>query len=505
LEQLSSIDASFIQAQSENLPMHISTLSIYDPSTAPQGKVRFKDIMQLFEDAIYQVPLLRRRLVEVPGNMDFPYWIEDPDLDVEFHVRHVALPKPGDWRQFYIQVARIHARPLDMSRPLWEVYVIEGLDKLEGIPSGSFAVMQKLHHAAMDGAAVKKMIMALHELEPTAAGGRTRREQPLIREERPWVPNLLMKSYRRSMGRPLKFGRAFLKTIEGSRKVKQAEEAGVIGEPIETPASRFNGKTSCYRVVTTATFPFSDFRQLRYALSGATINDLAISIFGGALRRYLLAKGESVDQALVAQIPVDIRSDSQQEEDGNRITTINASCGSDIESPLERLDAVRLSTEDGKKRLEVMGPSLTRDMAEALGPHVTKGIFALMGNASSLGPLGNFMPTGPNFILSNMPGPPVSLYLCGAELKWGTGLGPMMPNMGMFVTVTSMQGQFTYGISACRDMLPDPDFFQQCIQDSFEETKKVLQPLAQKNHPVKTGGGAGSPAKRKSAASSAAT
>ena len=140
MEQLSSIDATFIQAENPALPMHISSVSIYDPSTAPGGKVRFKDIIQLYEDAIYEVPLLRRRLVEVPGNMDFPFWREDPDFDVEFHVRHIALPKPGDWRQFYIQLARLHSRQLDMQRPLWEVYVIEGLNDLDGCPSGACAI-----------------------------------------------------------------------------------------------------------------------------------------------------------------------------------------------------------------------------------------------------------------------------------------------------------------------------------------------------------------------------
>ena len=218
MEQLSSIDASFIQAESPNLPMHISTIAVYDPSTAPRGKVRFKDILDLFYDAIFEVPLLRRRLVEVPGNMDFPYWIEDPDFDIEFHVRHIALPQPGDWRQLYIQLARLHSRPLDMQRPLWEVYVIEGLNKLEGIPAGSFAIVQKLHHAAMDGASVRKMFTSLHELKPTAPA-RREGNRAAIKERHPGSVPLMLKSYQRYIGRPAKLSKALVKTIQASRKI----------------------------------------------------------------------------------------------------------------------------------------------------------------------------------------------------------------------------------------------------------------------------------------------
>jgi WS/DGAT/MGAT family acyltransferase len=459
--------------------MHISSISIYDPSTAPQGKVgggpvRFKDIMQLYEDAIYEVPLLRRRLVEVPGNMDFPYWIEDPDFDIEFHVRHIALPKPGDWRQFFIQVARIHSRPLDMKRPLWEIYVIEGLNHLEGIPAKSFAVLQKLHHAAMDGAAVRKMFMALHDTEAKAHGETARHSQPLIRENRPRILSLWLKSYRRSLGRPAKLGRAVMKTIESVRRISAAEKHGDIEPAVEPPHTRFNGQTSPHRVVTAASFDLDEFRRLRRAVPGATLNDLAVSVCGGALRRYLLDKNEAVDRALVAQIPVDIRAATEREQDGNLITTINATCGSDVENPLERLEAVRQSTAAGKKRLVAMGESLTREMAEAMGPHITKAIFTMMYNASRLGPLSNLMPEGPNLVFSNLPGPPDPVYLCGAELKWGTGLGPMMPNMGLFVTVTSTVGKFVYGVSACRGMMPDPDFFQQCLYRSYEETRAAV-------------------------------
>ena len=149
--------------------MHIGGLAIYDPSTVEGGKQRFKDILQFVEDRLHLAKTFRRKLVEVPFNLDHPYWVEDKDFDLEFHVRHIRLPEPGDWRQLCIQVARLHSRPLDMTKAPWELTVIEGLDAIEGLPSGSYAVVTKIHHACIDGVAGADITEALHSLEPHGA------------------------------------------------------------------------------------------------------------------------------------------------------------------------------------------------------------------------------------------------------------------------------------------------------------------------------------------------
>ena len=165
MKQLSGTDSLFLRMERGNQYMHVAGLGIYDPSTAPDGKVRFKDVLRFFESRLDALPVFRRRLVRVPLRLDRPYWIEDPHIDVEFHVRHIALPAPGDWRQLCIQVARIHARPLDRSKPLWEAYVIEGLDNIEGLPTGSFALYIKFHHCAVDGEAGTEILKAIHSLD----------------------------------------------------------------------------------------------------------------------------------------------------------------------------------------------------------------------------------------------------------------------------------------------------------------------------------------------------
>ncbi len=478
MQQLSSVDASFIQAESPGLPMHVTTVGIYDPSTAPHGTLRFRDIMECYERAIYEVPLLRRRLVQVPGNLDFPYWIEDPDFDIEFHVRHMALPQPGDWRQFFIQVARMNSRVLDLQRPLWEVYVLEGLNALEGIPKGSFAVMQKLHHAAMDGDAVRKLLTALHTDKPTAPSHRTRHNEPLVRENRPNKMPLLLKSYQRALGRPGKFTRTVARSLRGLRRLSKAGEVGKRPEP---PKSIFNGEVSPHRVVSAASFDFEEFRHLRHAVPGATVSDLAVSVMGGALRRYMAHRGVELAEPLVARVPVSVRPDALPDEVGNRVSTITASSGSHIADPLERLQEVYASSSAAKRRLEIMGDSLYADMADALGPQVSRAVFSVAENAARFQALSSLLPAGHNFSFSNLPGPADPVYLCGAEYKWGMGLDPLMPNIGLVVTLASSRGRFVMGVNACREMVPDPEVLWQFIHNAYDEARPVLQAAAAAN------------------------
>lgn len=165
MEQLTALDASFAYMEKSSTPMHIGGLGIYDPSTALGGAVGFKDILKYMEGRLDGARTFRQKLVRVPLDLDHPYWVEDENFDLEYHVRHVALPKPGDWRQLCILASRIYARPLDMNKPLWEYTVIEGLDNVEGVPKGSFALLQKTHHAAIDGKSGMEISMALHDLD----------------------------------------------------------------------------------------------------------------------------------------------------------------------------------------------------------------------------------------------------------------------------------------------------------------------------------------------------
>ncbi|WP_116368122.1 wax ester/triacylglycerol synthase family O-acyltransferase [Parahaliea mediterranea] len=473
MEQLNAVDTSFIYSESPSLPMHFSSVAIYDQATAPGQTVRFKDILALYEDAVYSVPLFRRRLVEVPLSLDKPYWIEDPDFDIEFHVRHIALPAPGDWRQFFIQLARLQARELDRSRPLWETIVIEGLDALEGLQSGCFAVMTKMHHAALDGQSANQLFLHVHEFSPTLRE-RLVDKPPLIVESRPNTLGLLTRAASNGFirsGRILKTGR---KALGAMHRVNQAVKRGELASPPESPLTRFNRPASPHRVVTSVALPLEDVQRLRKAHPGATINDFMLAVLGGALRQYLLNHQELPEASLVAQTPVDLRAHGSKGT-GNQINAMNVSIGTDIEHPLERLSAVHNSSDSAKRYHRELGVDLMTEVGEALPPLLGRAWFALQNGSDHLPALKRHLPVPPATIISNVASSPVPFYLCGAKSVGGLGLGPLMPGTGLFQTVVSHDNTITISATCCRDIMPDPDHYQQCIRDSFEELKVACE------------------------------
>ena len=213
MKQMQGLDAAFVAFEQPNAPIHIGSTLIYDPSTAPDQFVRFKDILKFIKNRLQLAPIMRRRMVRVPFGIDYPYWIEDPRFDLEYHVRHVALPKPGDWRQLCILAARNFARPLDLTRPPWEFLVVEGLDNIKGVPKGSYALLTKVHHAAIDGASGVDIMHALHTMMP---------EVDDIPNPDPWKPErmpsqvgMFARGYARAFTNPWRQARAAVKSAPG--------------------------------------------------------------------------------------------------------------------------------------------------------------------------------------------------------------------------------------------------------------------------------------------------
>ncbi len=468
MEQLTAVDGAFIHGESHNLPMHFASVAIYDQSTAPGGVVRFKDILDVFKEVIREVPMFRRRLVEVPLSLDQPYWIEDPNFDIEFHVRHIALPLPGDWRQLYIQLARLHSRPLDRGHPMWEAYVIEGLNKLEGIPEGSFAVLTKIHHAAMDGVSAGHLFSSMHDFSPEPRK-RDKKNTPLIAESRPGPVDLLVRSYRSSRARRQSTGDVARKAATAFNRVRKMKQSGELKAAEETPDTRFNRDVSSHRVITSVEVDFKEVNRARKVVKGVTVNDFVLAVFGGALRRYLLDKGELPDTSLISQTPVNLRPKGREEDAGNQITTMNVPLRTDIENPLQRLKGVHKEAVAAKAYAQALGQDLMAEVSSVLSPLVAKSFLSLQANSDKFKALSSMLPVAPNTIISNVAGSPVPYYLCGAEAVGGLGMGPVMPGTGLFQCVFTQNNKMTMSVVCCRDIMPDPEFYQQCIRQSYRE------------------------------------
>ena len=460
MQQLSPLDALFLYNETRNGPLHISPLMFYDVSTAPGGFVRFKDILRTFRSRLSRSPVFRRRLLNVPGNLGYPYWIEDADFDLEFHVRHLALPKPGDWRQFCILVSRLHSRPLDMSRPPWEAYIIEGLDNIPGLPPGSFAMYMKIHHSAIDGATGNQIVEALHDLVPDAPAVETPDPwQP----ERPLPPRQLLRRAMRDLSRQplqaIELGRQLLKARS---RVRIAFEGQAFASHEVNERIRFNDEITPHRVFGGQLVALDQLKAIKSRVPGATLNDAVLAVVGGAMRKYLEHHKELPTQSVVTAVPVSTRR--PDDASGNQVSGMRLYLRTDVADPLER---VRLIHEDAIRSKAYQNAVDARKLTD-LSASVPSSLMALGLRISTGIGLNRRRPLF-HTVVTNVPGPQVPMYMCGARMVWWFGAGALADGLGLFHTVNSYCGQVAIAYLSCRRLMPDPDFYDRCLRESFDE------------------------------------
>lgn len=466
MKQLGILDSAFINLEHPNTPQHIGGLGIYDQSTAPGGTVRFKEVIASFERKLKKLPLFRTRLVQVPGGYDRPYWIKDDNFDMEFHLRHIALPKPGDWRQLCILIARLHARPLDMSRPLWEAYIIEGLDNIPHLPKNCFAVYTKMHHSLVDGAGGASFMSALHDLEPNQASWEEP-EETYLGELQPSAFNMLTRGTFNTVRNSMDFVRGLYHTgfEVGKNAIDMAR--GTIPMPyIRIPKTRFNQPVGPYRVFEAALFELEDFKAIKNA-AACKVNDVALCVIAGGIRHYLEHHGELPLQSLNTALPLNMRTRRGENEENNQVGSIFASLHTDIADPMERLHAIHKSTDEAKDFGEQTPLVDTLKVAGVFSPRLTKGLINFYINNK----LTEHVPLGISTTVSNVPGPPFPLYCSGAKLVQYHGVGLLTPGVGLFHLIFSYCGTVTVTIVGDRDIMPDPSFYRECLEKSFAELK----------------------------------
>ncbi|MEH6519378.1 MAG: wax ester/triacylglycerol synthase family O-acyltransferase [Halioglobus sp.] len=463
MKQLSGMDASFLYLELPNSPMHVGGLAIYDPATAPGGELGFKQILANIKSRSHLVSSMTDVLVEVPLRLDHPYWKSGGAFDPEFHVRHLALPRPGDWRQLCIMVSRIHARPLDLSRPLWEMYVIEGLDALENYPKGCFAILTKVHHASIDGATGTEITSIIHDTSPEPS--RAADAGTIVVDRQPSGLELLLRAQLNSVRQPFHFFNVVRHTLPSMAKAVSGLSKGSLRRVTDIPRTRFNTSVSPYRVFDVASFQLDDIRRIKNSLELVTVNDVALTIVGGALRKYLESKNELPEESLVAMAPINVRTEDKKGTGGNQVSQMKVLLRSDIEDPKARLLAVNEGSRAAKELTEAIGAKTMTDYTKFTPSSLTATAARL---ASSMGIADRGTPIA-NCTVTNVPGPQIPLYFTGAKLLSNYGLGPAIDGGGLFHIVNSYCGEFSVSISCCRVMMPDPAFYANCIRESHDE------------------------------------
>jgi diacylglycerol O-acyltransferase len=466
MEQLSGLDAAFLYLETPRTPMHIAGLAIYDPSTAPNSFVRFKDILNFIEQRLHLAKSFRRKIANVPLSLDFPYWVDDPDFDLEYHVRHIALPQPGDWRQLCIQTARLHSRPVDLSKPLWEFTVIEGLNNIPGVPKGSYAIVSKIHHAAIDGVSGVDIANAIHSLDP--AGLVATPEKPWVPERTPTSVELLARAQFNALNTPLRLARTVAKSAPGIARMVGGLARGNLRSSIgRVPRTRFNGSVTTHRVFDGRDFSLADIKEIRTRLPGATVNDVVVTIVGGAMRKYLKAKSELPRESLVCMAPISTRTPGEKNALGNQVSAMTIPIGTHIADPFGRLQFVHEEAGASKALTNAAGARQMSEYSQFMPSTLTglaARLYVRLGLANRIAPMFNT-------VITNIPGPPVPLYMNGARLVTQFGLGPVFEGMGIIHPVWSYCGRITISFTSDREIMPDPETYAECLQESFEELK----------------------------------
>ncbi|MGB0907678.1 MAG: wax ester/triacylglycerol synthase family O-acyltransferase [Maricaulaceae bacterium] len=471
MEQVQGLDATFVALESSAAPVHIGSIMIYDPSTAPDGFVRFKDIIEFVDNRLQLSKTLRQKLVKVPFGVDYPYWVQDSNFDLEYHIRHLALPKPGDWRQLCILAARIFARPLDLSRPPWEMTVIGGLDNIEGVPKGSYAVISKVHHAAIDGMSGIDLMRATHTLHPTREPLDTL--DPWQAESNPSQIELFARGCLRASALPIRQGKALAQSAPGFyRAVKGFIQKDFDFKAVmETPKTRFGGCVSPHRVFGSKAFNLDDIQKMRGMAEGAKMNDVMLSITGGAMRHYLEAKGELPDTSVTAMAPISVRQEQEKDTMGNQVAAMFVPLGSHIKSIEDRMAYVVDETKKAKSLTHAMGARQMAEMAK-LSPNFMMNIgTSLMQRFKLADKTKAFV----NTVVTNVPGPPIPLYSAGAQAVGIYGMFCLMDGIRLGHVVQTYQKGVSLSFTACRQAMPDPGFYDKCIQKSYDDHEAALK------------------------------
>jgi diacylglycerol O-acyltransferase len=479
LRQLTSLDAQFLALETSRQAGHVGGLAILDVSSAPGGKLELADMQRLISERLPLLPPFRWRLVEVPFGLDYPYWVDDHDFDLDFHVRELALPPPGSDMQLSEQVARIFARPLDRARPLWELYLIHGLE------FGYVAVLTKIHHSVIDGLSGAEIMGALLDLSPEgreapprgpSAGdhepgelemlargllGVPRYPLRLVRSLPSALPNLDETAFSQlpGAGAVARLAGRVQRTVRGDGEV-------VVRQRLRPPRTSFNGRVSPHRRFVFGQLSLDEFKAVKNEY-GFTVNDVVVSICAGAVRRWLVEHDELPEGPLVAQIPVSVRSEEQAGTFGNRIVLMHAPLFTNEPDPVERLRRTHEAMRVMKERHRALPAQVLQDANHFVPPAV----FSRAARVTFT--LATAAPGRPswNLVISNVPGPQFPLYLAGARLDANYPISVITDGMGLNITVMSYCGHMDFGIVADRDQMPDLWSLIDWLQEELDELK----------------------------------
>jgi diacylglycerol O-acyltransferase len=446
VQQMSGVDAAFLYFETPAMHMHVCGVLVLDPSDAPGFS--FERVRELFASRLVLIPEFRRKLSATSVVLHHPVWVDLIDVPVSEHVHRVDCPAPGGQRELEQVVAEFAEAKLDRRRPLWDVLVVEGLE------GGRAAVVVKVHHAMVDGVAAGDVPAQLVDITPE---GRTAAEvyeaSKLVEARRrgPGLVETVTHTVTGVVSAPVGIAKLVPAAAKSVVKVVQTRRGGASSGgtmPFQGPRAPWNGSVTGKRAVALVDVPIDDVKRVRKALGG-TFNDVMMTVVGGAFRRYLVAREALPDSSLIAVLPVNVRAPG--ERGGNKTSAMFATLATDVEDPVHRLGVVRAATSAGKAEQRAMG----NDLLEHAGALVQPLVVSWAARAYGALRLAELHPVVHNLVLSNVPGPPIPLFLAGARVETLLPLGPVLDGAGLNVTIVSYSDRVGVGFIACADSIPD--------------------------------------------------
>ncbi|GAA4388422.1 wax ester/triacylglycerol synthase family O-acyltransferase [Actinomadura sp. NPDC048032] len=481
MTQLTTVDATFLHAENATTHAHIAGLGIVDPGTCPGGRLTVPHVAELIRARAHLAARpLRQRLVQVPLGLDNPYWEDDPDFEPERHISEFGLPEPGSDRQLANLVAMLHEQPLDRSRPLWEMVLIQGL------AGGRTAVYVKVHHAAVDGVMAAETLAALLDLTPEP------RELPAdetVPARAPGTASMLGTGLLRTALHPVRSAVSAVRTapyldeVPGLASVPgvglmSSWMQGVLGRPelpraprISAPPTPFNRPIGRRRAVACGELPLADIKEIRRTLGGS-VNDVVMALCATALRQWLDKRGDLPERPLVAAVPVSLRRGaSAAAEPGNQVSIMTTPLATHLPDPADRYSAVQRDMELAKRRFTGTSGGWVREMSGLLPAPFAGAVTRLALRAAPAVSL-----RAVNLVISNVPGPQFPLYLCGAKVLAYYPISVITDvSGGLNITVFSYDGKVDVGIVACRELIPDPSEIIDHLVDALDELRSLCR------------------------------
>jgi WS/DGAT/MGAT family acyltransferase len=464
MHRLEGLDTAFVYLDLPAAPMHVAMTCVFDPHTV-QGGYSFATVRRRVRERLHLVPPFRRRLVSMPGHVHRPVWIDDPDFDLDRHVHRATLPSPGGAAELERFTAEVISRPLDRSRPLWEMHVVDGLE------AGMVAIVTKMHHATIDGVSAAELAANLLDVDPDAG--------PVAAPASAWSPeripsrlSLMRDAGRELIGQPIAAASTMASAAAAAlrlRRHNRKPDTIPVPGPFDAPRTCCNRPLAARRQVGFAEVGLDDVKRIKNA-TGTTVNDVVLALCSGALRDHLSDHDALPERSLVAAVPVSVRADDERAPGTNRLSAMLVDLATTNNDPLARLAAIATGARAAKDQHHELGNDTLSRLAELTPPAILAGIGALESrlNMLSRAPLCNV-------IVSNFPGPPFPLYLAGARMLAAYPLGPLGVGTGLNITVQSYLNTLWFGVVACPETIPAPEDIPERLTNALHDLNKACR------------------------------